>query len=428
MRKKLGLTRMEIITLFITMLMILLPTLFVAYAWGSFDGIIYRLANRNIVEAEKLECHFEHNLPYQLNIEDRAFMINVSPQNDAEVIVIEYFYSTIKQDRYRLSNILADGVQIGYADETSLYYVFDIYTRTTDIIWHNGKLLATELNLVDYSFVTASFARIIGALPSRHNISFLVGRVNQHSPLQIFGFEYVQLQLMARTVVRTVFDYGDSPYNISQMAPVISFSHFADCICDKVFNDCNYVDYSEIDYRLYRWGVHHRRNDTVNPMLRAASRYFRYSIDYVDGFISEGFYDVLGNADMHEAHTALILNEQSPFSHMLYPGHSMSFGIHNARIVICGDSSKPHTTADILLRSLILQDWDEWLLLIEHHDLTQYALVYLEFMYTRFPLYDDVFFNSGRMNRLLLVGRTQYDNNWRVYEVARAAANHAITD
>lgn len=56
MRKKLGLTRMEIITLFITMLMILLPTLAAAYAWGSFDGIIYRFANRNIVENPEEEA------------------------------------------------------------------------------------------------------------------------------------------------------------------------------------------------------------------------------------------------------------------------------------------------------------------------------------------------------------------------------------
>jgi len=53
MRKKLGLTRMEIITLIVTVLMILLPTLFVAYAWGSFDGIIYRFTNRNVVDTER---------------------------------------------------------------------------------------------------------------------------------------------------------------------------------------------------------------------------------------------------------------------------------------------------------------------------------------------------------------------------------------
>jgi len=47
---------MEIITLFITMLMILLPTLAAAYAWGSFDGIIYRFANRNIVENPEEEA------------------------------------------------------------------------------------------------------------------------------------------------------------------------------------------------------------------------------------------------------------------------------------------------------------------------------------------------------------------------------------
>ena len=53
MRKKLGLTRMEIVTLIVTVLMILLPTLFVAYVWGSFDGIIYRFTNRNVVDAER---------------------------------------------------------------------------------------------------------------------------------------------------------------------------------------------------------------------------------------------------------------------------------------------------------------------------------------------------------------------------------------
>ena len=53
MRKKLGLTRMEVITLIVTVLVIIFATLAVSYATGFFDDIIYRFANRNIVEVER---------------------------------------------------------------------------------------------------------------------------------------------------------------------------------------------------------------------------------------------------------------------------------------------------------------------------------------------------------------------------------------
>ena len=53
MRKKLGLTRMEIVTLFLTVLVIIFATLAVSYATGFFDDIVCRFANRNIVEVER---------------------------------------------------------------------------------------------------------------------------------------------------------------------------------------------------------------------------------------------------------------------------------------------------------------------------------------------------------------------------------------
>jgi len=368
-------------------------------------------------DAEYFEENYTHNLPYKLEIEDRAFVLTVAPQNDAEAIVVKYFYSTIMQDRNALNSILADGVQIGYANETQFYNVFYISSCADGFLCQMASLV-DELELAEHSVVTAGFSRIVGNFLAELHANFLVGRASKYDQLQVFGFEYTRPQFATRAIMRTVFDHN-LPVPTWQIPYRGDCSNFINCICDNVIADCNYTDYSEIDYWLYRWGVHHRRNETVNPMLRAAGRYFLYSIDYADGIMPEYLHDVLGNAYMHDSHVALILNERDPFSHMLYPGRSMSFGVNRARILFCGDSSMSYTISDMFLRSMVLYDWDKWLLLIEHHNLTQYALISLGFSYIQFPMQDDVLFYSGLMNRLLLVGRTKNDSNWRIYEVAR---------
>jgi len=340
------------------------------------------------------EYVFEHSLPEHIEVDNRAFFLLAAPRSLAEETVARYFLYAITQDFDGMREIFEDCNEMEFfedGDYPLLYVVEHISTADGWIPWVFRHDFTAHYDLFEYAFVSVNTTILGATRQGLYRGYILVGRTDDESPWKIHQFHYR-------------FDqHGSAPRQCCGNLGERAYEAEAD---DEFYN---------IDQWLWDWGVM-----SINYATRAAGRYILYSIDQAtyEGF-DKPLHEVLGNPGIHEAHLELILDEHASIEPW-QPEHSVSLGIHSTHVITCGVYSDLYSVSETLLNTLTLlnafglPDWQDWAEKIKQYELLEYALVSLNISYMH--IHEPVWFGYI-FDRVFLVGRTAYDDNWKVYEL-----------